>query len=76
MLKALEGAIAAVDCSGPAGFTQRGTYAFELLSSMKVSKEEDLRRLILKLDVAASLIVEDATDSGRRCSPHCIHSIH
>ncbi len=66
MLKALEGAIAAVDCSGAQGFTRGGVFIYELLSKMKVSSQQDLWRLINKLDQAATLIADDATEKGRR----------
>lgn len=66
MLKALEGAIAAVDCSGPQGFTRGGIFMLELLSKMKISSQEDLWRFINKLDQATTLIADDAADNGRR----------
>lgn len=68
MLKALEGAIAAVDCSGSQGFTRGGIFMYELLSKMKVASQEDLWRLINKLDQATTLIADDATEKGRRCN--------
>ena len=66
MLKALEGGIAAVDCSSNQGFTRGGIYMYELLSKMKVSSQEDLWRLINKLDQATTLIADDASEKGRR----------
>ena len=66
MLKALEGGIAAVDSSGAQGFTRAGIYMYELLSKMKVSSQEDLWRLINKLDQATTLIADDASEKGRR----------
>ena len=66
MLKALETAIANLQCSGPNGFTRPGTYMMELLGSMSVCNEEQLWALIRKLDEAAALISDDGLESGRR----------
>ena len=66
MLKALEAAIAAANCTGSGGFTRGGIYMYELLAKMKVSSQEDLWRLISKLDQAGTLIADDAAESGRR----------
>ena len=66
MLKALEAAIAAVDCSPQNGFTKPGLYMYELLAKMHVHTQEDLQKLILKLEEAAELVAEEAAESGRR----------
>lgn len=66
MLKALEAGIAAVDCSATGGFTRGGIFMYELLAKMRVSGQEDLWRLIAKLDQASTLIADDAAESGRR----------
>lgn len=66
MLKALESAIAAIDCAGHSGFTKPGLYMYELLASMRVHTQEDLQKLILKLDEAADLVADEALESGRR----------
>lgn len=66
MLKALESAIAAMECSGVNGLTRPGTYMLELLGSMQIKTEADLRRVIAKFEVASQIIMEDAADSGHR----------
>lgn len=73
MLKALEAGIAAVECTGTAGFTRAGVFMMELLSKMRVSNQEDLWRLIAKLDQAAMLVADDAAESGRRSPPPSPH---
>lgn len=66
MLKALEAAIAATDCSGANGFTRVGVYMYELLAKMKVSSQEDLWRVINKLDQAMTLLADEAAEAGKR----------
>lgn len=66
MLKALEAAIAGVDCASQAGYTKPGVHIRQLLAQMRVETQDDLRRLIAKIDEASDLITNEALDRGRR----------
>ena len=66
MLRAFEGAIAAVDCKGQNGFTRPGTYITELLASMKVNDDEALWALIRKMGEAEEIISDDGNEAGRK----------
>lgn len=66
MLTALESAIAAIDCSGPNGFTRPGTHIMQLLEKMKICNQDDLWTLIRKMDEGVDLIGKENAEAGRR----------